>query len=293
MIHDINSTWKALVEEHGLTIDDDMNTNIIVDDIFNWAKTFEEALLYMEYQLRICKAYQLTLSLKKSHFFPKRFKFVGIYASVDGNRPAMSKHNLLHHWPLPKLVHDVASFVGFLHFYSNFIPYFEVRALPLCEIMTREYTEAVGNMWTAEANSAFEELKNSVLCDPCLCRFDHCKLTMLRTDFSALGFGYVICQPGNDECSLAKTSQYMSGNGFGFMTKDGGGVLHPVAFGSCRMRGNEKQLQLYLGEGFAGDWAINKVWHMCFGRRFMWVTDCYAVKFIFLYDGLNPMILQL
>ena len=102
----------------------------------------------------------------------------------------MLKHNLLHHWPLPKLVRNVASFVGFLQFYSNFIPHFEVRALPLREIMTQEYTEAVGDMWTAKANSAFEELKNSVLCNPCLCRFDHRKLTMLRTDFSALGFGY-------------------------------------------------------------------------------------------------------
>jgi hypothetical protein len=32
---------------------------------------------------------------------------------------------------------------------------------------------------------------------------------------------------------------------------------------------------------------------MCFGRRFVWVTDCYAVKFILSYDGLNPAILRL
>jgi hypothetical protein len=112
-------------------------------------------------------------------------------------------------------------------------------------------------------------------------------------DFSALGFGYVICQPGDDDCSLAKTTQYMSGNGFGFTTKDGSGILHPDAFGSCRMRGNEKRLHSYLGEGFAGDWAINKVYHMCLGRQFVWVTDCYAVKFILSYDGSNPAILQL
>jgi hypothetical protein len=97
MIHDLDSAWKALAEERGLTIDDDTNTNIIVDDIFNWAKTFCEALLYMECQLRICKAYCLSLSLKKSHFFPKRFEFVRIDVSADGNRPAMSKHDLLRH----------------------------------------------------------------------------------------------------------------------------------------------------------------------------------------------------
>ncbi len=97
MIHDLDSAWKALAEERGLTIDDDTNTNIIVDDIFNWAKTFREALLYLGCQLCICKAYRLILSLKKSHFFPKRFEFIGIDVYADGNQPAMSKHNLLRH----------------------------------------------------------------------------------------------------------------------------------------------------------------------------------------------------
>jgi hypothetical protein len=32
-IHDINSIWKELAKKHGLTIDDDTNNRIIVDDI--------------------------------------------------------------------------------------------------------------------------------------------------------------------------------------------------------------------------------------------------------------------
>ena len=32
---------------------------------------------------------------------------------------------------------------------------------------------------------------------------------------------------------------------------------------------------------------------MCFGQRFTWVTDCYAIKFILSYDGCNPSILRL
>jgi hypothetical protein len=58
----------------------------------------------------------------------------------------MSKHNLLRHWPIPKLVSNVASFVGFLQFYSNFIPHFEVRSLPLRKFMTWEYTEPIDDM---------------------------------------------------------------------------------------------------------------------------------------------------
>jgi hypothetical protein len=131
MIHNLDSVWKKVAKLQGLSIDDDTNTNIIVDDIFNWAKTFAKALQYIECQLCIGKAYCLTLSLRKSHFFLKRVEFVGIDISVDGDRPTMSKHKLLRHWPSPELVRDVASFVGFLQFYSKFIPFFEVRSLPL------------------------------------------------------------------------------------------------------------------------------------------------------------------
>ncbi len=71
MIHDLDSAWKALAAVCSLTINYDTNTNIIINDIFNWAMTFQQALLHMECQLCVCKAYRLTLSLKKSHFFPR------------------------------------------------------------------------------------------------------------------------------------------------------------------------------------------------------------------------------
>jgi hypothetical protein len=85
----------------------------------------------------------------------------------------------------------------------------------------------------------------------------------------------------------------MLGNGFHFLTKTNGGVLYPVVFGSQHTRGNEKDLHSYLGEGFCGDWAMNKVRHMCYGCQFVWVTDCYAVKFILPYDGANQAVLHL
>ena len=32
---------------------------------------------------------------------------------------------------------------------------------------------------------------------------------------------------------------------------------------------------------------------MLFSRRFVWVTDCYAARFILSYDGNNPAVLRL
>ncbi len=133
MIHDLDSAWKDLGTGSGISVDYNTNTNIIVDDIFNWALSFDSALQYMECQLRICKAYSLPLSLKKTCFFLKGFEFVGIDVSPNGDCPAMSKHQLLDHWPKPEFVCNVA--IGFVQFYRAFIPYFKVHAEPLREIM--------------------------------------------------------------------------------------------------------------------------------------------------------------
>jgi hypothetical protein len=178
----------------------------------------------------------------------------------------MSKHKVLKHWPILEYVQDVASFVGFLQFYSKFIPHFEVHVDPLRRIMQQDYTELVGDMGTSDARGTFNDLRNSILCNPCLRRFNQKRLTVLRTDFLSKGFGYVVCQADKDDVSLALASQFMSGNGFHFLTKTNGGVLYPVTFGSQQTRGNERHLHSYLGKGFCGDWAMNKVCHMCYGR---------------------------
>ena len=84
-IHDVDSQWKALAHQSGLIIDEDLNAKIIVDDIFSWGKSLCQALLYMEFQLRLCQSYQLSLSLKKSRIFSKHFEFVRINVCPDGN----------------------------------------------------------------------------------------------------------------------------------------------------------------------------------------------------------------
>jgi hypothetical protein len=138
-----------------------------------------------------------------------------------------------------------------------------------------------------------DDVKDTILSNPCLMRFNHNRLIVLHTNFSSRGFGFVVCQLGTDESSKAAMVAYQSGSDFAFMTKDAKGVLCPVAFGGRRCRGNEVRLHSHLSEGFTGDWAINKNRHMLFGTRFVWVTDCYAIRFILSYDGNNLAVLRL
>jgi hypothetical protein len=107
------------------------------------------------------------------------------------------------------------------------------------------------------------------------------------------GFGYVVCQPGNDAALTAAMDAYRSGSDFSFMTKDSMAVLHPVAFGAMCCCDNKVRLHSHLGKGFSGDWTMNKCRHMLFGQRFVWTTDCYAIKFIISYNGANLAILCL
>ncbi len=293
-IHDVDSQWKALATKSGLVIDNDTNTKINVDDIFSWGKMLDKALLYIECQLQVCRSYCLSLSLRKSHIFPKFFKFVGIDMCSDGNRPTMSKHQLLEHWPQPEIVRDVAKIDGFAQFYSKFIPQFELRISPLRDLTTKfEYTDPVTLHWSPKAQQSFEDIKQSILLDPCLLHFNHQQLIVFCTDFLSRGMGYVVFQPGNNKASNAAMKAYQSGKDFSFMTKSSTAVLHPVAFGSQRCRGNEVRLHSHSGKGFSGDYAMNKCCHYLFGQRFVWVTDCYAIKFILSYDGANHAILCL
>ena len=64
-------------------------------------------------------------------------------------------------------------------------------------------------------------------------------------------------------------------------------------FGARKTCGNKVRLHSHLGKGFSGDYAINKCCQYVFGQRFVWVTDCYAIKLILLYKGGNPAILRL
>ncbi len=196
-------------------------------------------------------------------------------------------------WPAPELVRDVAKLNGFEQFYSRFIPNFEIRAEPSRRICKQEYTEPVAAYWTPEAEGAWEDLKEAIVLDPCIQQFDYRKLCVLCTDFSSQGFGYVLLQPANDAASTRAAQDYCDGKRFSFMTKGSMATLRPVCFGSRRTRSNEVRLHSHLGEGFSGDYAINKCRQYIFGQQFVWVTDCYSIKFILLYEGGNPAILRL
>jgi hypothetical protein len=55
MIHNVYSVWKETASSVGLSVGTNVDTKIIIDNIINWAQLFDQALQYIECQLRITK----------------------------------------------------------------------------------------------------------------------------------------------------------------------------------------------------------------------------------------------
>ena len=195
-------------------------------------------------------------------------EFVGIDVSQDGNRPTMSKHRLLQTWPSPITIHDIASLIGLANFYPNFIPHFEVRTKRLHEIIKLVYLEPLAPQSDNAAKTEWEDIKDAMLSDYCIMRFDHRKCQYLCTDFSSIRFGYTATQPGYDKEFPAAMHHEITEGLCEFMVKGSKLTLHPVTFGTRRTHDNETQLHSKLGEGYTNDWLIDKCCHLCWDMQF-------------------------
>ena len=83
-----------------------------------------------------------------------------------------------------------------------------MRVAPSRTVTKEEYTDPIARRWTPDTELAWDDLKDAILLNPYIQRFDYRKLVVLRTDFSSLGFGLVLLQPGNDEASVKAAQNY-------------------------------------------------------------------------------------
>jgi hypothetical protein len=147
----------------------------------------------------------------------------------------------------------MCKFIGFAQFYSKYIHHFELMVTPLWTLTIKcKYTNPVVDIWMEACQGSFDDIREAIISDPCLLRFNHNQLVILCTDFSSQDFGYVVCQPGTDDALEAAMAAYFLGSDFRFMTKDSSAVVCPVAFEGGRCRGNKIRLHSHLGECFAG-----------------------------------------
>jgi hypothetical protein len=128
------------------------------------------------------------IELAESHIFPKHFEFVGIDVCLDGNCPAMSKHQLLQiglnlkqsaMWPKSSgLLKSTANSYHILSFELLLFAHSPQN------LNTPKSLHPTGQL---QLRQPFDNIKQAILSNPCLKRFNHQRLIVLRTDFSSQG----------------------------------------------------------------------------------------------------------
>ena len=117
--------------------------------------------------------------------------FVGYMVSPADIGMDLEKNKSIQEWPVPTLVKEVQSFLGFANFYRKFINNYSRLATPLTTLTKK----SVKFTWSHEAEAAFRSLQKAFTSAPVLKHYQpHLPLTM-EVDASDFALGCILSQP--------------------------------------------------------------------------------------------------
>ena len=171
----------------------DVNMNwciVYLDDIIIFSQDAASHIERLEAVFKKLARAGLKLKPSKCEFFKKRIKYLGHIVSEEGVSTDPQKVEAVLNWPVPRTVHDVRAFLGFVGYYRRFIKGFSKAALLLRKLLiglesqgkkTAKHTPVD---WGEEEQIAFDTLK-SLCCKAPILAYPNYKLPfILHTDSS-------------------------------------------------------------------------------------------------------------
>lgn len=150
------------------------------------------------------KKANLTLNVDKSHFCVTSVKYLGYIIGNGGIKTDPEKVEAISLWPVPRNLKQVRGFLGLAGWYRRFIENFSSITFHITETLSSKKKFA----WTAEAQNAFETVKELLTSAPVLANPDFSKKFFLHCDASDYGIGAVLVQL--DENGNERPIAYMS-----------------------------------------------------------------------------------
>jgi hypothetical protein len=123
---------------------------VFVDDLNVHSKSWGEHLQHLDAVLCKLKEVNLKLNPNKCCFAAKTITFLGHVVSKEGTRPNPGKIEAVLHFPTPKTVTSVRSFLGLTGYYRKYIRGYSRLAGPLFEL-TRKDVAFVWDMGCQQA----------------------------------------------------------------------------------------------------------------------------------------------
>lgn len=204
---------------------------VFMDDILVFSKSWLEHLEHLSIMLSTLREHQLYANLSKCSFAQTKLEYLGHIISNKGVATDPAKTEAMVAWPVPTNLTELRGFLGLTGYYRKFVKGYEILAKPLTALLQKKTFQ-----WTAEAQVAFEVLKEAMINTPVLALPDFSRQFTVKTDACATGIGAVLSQEG-----------------------------HPVAYYNKALSVANQQLSIYEKEFLAVIMAVDK-WRQYLNR---------------------------
>jgi hypothetical protein len=163
---------------------------VFVDDLNVHSETWDDHIQHLDAVLCRLREVNLKLNPSKCCFVAKSITFLGHIMSRDGIQPDPGKVGAVLHFPTPKNVAGVRSFLGLTDYYRKYIKGYSNLAGPLFELTRKDIAFA----WSENCEQAYQALKAALVDAPVLTRPDFRRTFWLDVDWSPKGVGAILSQ---------------------------------------------------------------------------------------------------
>jgi len=176
---------------------------VFVDDLNVHSGSWVEHLQHLDMVLCKLRKVNLKLNPKNCCFAVKNIAFLGHVVSENGTRLDPGKIEAVLHFPQPRTVTNIRSFLRLIGYYRKYIKGYARLAAPLFELTRKD----VDFLWDAGCQQAFQALRTALVEAPILIRPNFKRSFCLDVDWSPKGVGAILSQR---EGKLEKVVAYAS-----------------------------------------------------------------------------------
>ena len=225
---------------------------VYLDDIITAGTSEDEFLANLRAVFLRFREKNITLNPDKCRFGLAQVEYVGHVIGQDGLTFTRDKIDSVIHFPRPKTHKQMLSFLGLANYFRQHVPNHSTVSRPM-QRMTEKYKASTKLVWTKEAESAFETMKELIDKCPQLFFHDPNGQIFLQTDASNDGIGAYLFQR--------------------ILQADGTFVDQPIEFISKAFSKEQKRWSTNEQEAYAIFYSCRKLDYLLRDVKFVLQTD--------------------
>jgi Reverse transcriptase (RNA-dependent DNA polymerase) len=168
------ATFQAMMNDIFTTIIDNQLVIVYMDDILIFADMKEELERITKLVLEKLQEHSLFLKVKKCEFCQTRIEYLGMIIKEGKISIDAVKLGGIRDWPVPTMLKQTRSFLGFGNFYQKFISHYSELARPLNDLTKKDKKFE----WTTKCQEGFDTMKKQFTKEPVLLMLNHSKLSL-------------------------------------------------------------------------------------------------------------------